>query len=123
MRRMRHTYVWFAQLVTAALIAAFLGIHMVLMHLEDILGFFGVEIHEPTSWGSMIERAGKGSWLAFYILFLAFVVYHGLNGLRGILLELMPSPKVERVINWTIIALGVIAFALGTYVPVALFQS
>lgn len=122
MRRMRHTYLWLAQLVTGALLFVFLGIHMVMMHLEDILGFFGIEIHEPTSWGSMMERAGKGSWLAFYILFLAFVLYHGLNGLRGVLLELPLSAKIERVINWATIALGIIAFALGTYVPVALFR-
>lgn len=120
---MRRTYLWFLQLVTGALMAVFLGTHMVIMHLEDILSFFGIKVHEPTSWGSMIERAGKGFWLAFYILFLAFVLYHGLNGLRGIILELTPSAKTERIITWAIVALGIVAFALGTYVPVALFRS
>ena len=118
---MRGTYLWFLQLITGILIAFFLGIHMVMMHLGDILGFLGIHISEPTSWTSMIERADQGTWLAFYILLLAFALYHGLNGLRSILLELSPSAKTERIMTWAIVALGIVAFALGTYVPVALF--
>lgn len=118
---MRHTYLWFLQLVTGALMAIFLGTHMVIMHLENILGFFGIEIREPTSWKSMMERAGNSFWLAFYILFLAFGLYHGLNGLRGIILELSPSAKTERIVTWAIVAIGIMTFALGTYVPTMLF--
>ncbi len=118
---MRHTYLWFAQIVTGALIAISLGFHMVIMHLEDVLGFFNIEIHEPASWGSMIERADQVSWVIFYILFLAFVLYHGLNGLRGIVLELVPSTRGGRIVNWLTVMVGIFAFALGTYVPLALF--
>jgi len=51
---MRNTYVWFLQLVTGVLIAVLLGIHVVIMHLDAILGFFGVDMAEVTSWESMI---------------------------------------------------------------------
>lgn len=119
---MRPTYLWVWQLVTGALLAFFLGTHMVMMHLEIILSFFGIKIPEPTAWDSMMERARESFWLAFYILFLAFVLYHGLYGLRGIILELSPSARAERLITWVIITIGIIVFALGTYVSIALFR-
>ena len=118
---MRTTYLRFLQLITGGLIFLFAGTHLVLMHLDDILGFFGVGIGQPTSWASMIERAGQGFWLAFYIIFLALILYHGLNGLRGVILEVTPRPKAERIVTGLIFAFGVIAFGLGIYVPVELF--
>ena len=121
---MRNTYLWLLQLITGGLILVFGGTHLVLMHLDEILGFFGVEIGEPSSWTSMAERwdsAVQGLWLAFYIVFLALALYHALNGLRGIILELTPSHRTERIITGVLIALGVIAFGLGVYVPADLF--
>ena len=118
---MRNTYLWFFQLLTGALLGIALGLHMVMMHLGAILGFFGVDVGVPVSWSSMMERASQGLWVAFYIAFLAMVLYHGLNGLRGIILELAPSAKTETIVTRIIIAFGVIAFILGTYVPLTLF--
>ena len=118
---MRNTYLWLFQLITGGLILIFGGTHLVLMHLDEILGFFGVEIDEPSSWASMAERALQGFWLAFYIVFLGLVLYHALYGLRGIILELTPSEKAERITTGVLIALGTIAFGLGVYVPADLF--
>lgn len=120
---MRNTYLWLLEMVTGVLIAVLLGIHMVLMHLDAILGFFGVGTAEPTSWGAMIGRASQGIWVGLYIALLAFVLYHGLNGLRDIVLELTPSVKTERIVTRVIIAFGVIAFVWGSYVLVALWAS
>ncbi len=120
---MRNTYLQLLQLATGALIAVLLGIHIVVMHLDDILGFFGVDAAKPISWGAMIERASQGIWAGLYIALLAFVLYHAFNGLRNIILELTPSVKTERIVTWVIIAFGIIAFIGGTYVPVALLVS
>ena len=117
---MRNTYLWFLQLVTGVLIAVLLSIHMVIMHLDAVLGFFGVDVAEAISWESMIDRATQGVWAGLYIALLAVVLYHALNGLRGIILELTPSARTERIVTWGIIAFGIVAFAGGTYVPVAL---
>lgn len=118
---MGRTYLWFAQIVTGAILVIFLGIHMVMMHLDDILGFFGTDIGEPASWTSIMERADQGLWLGFYIAFLALVLYHGLNGLHGVIFELSLSPRGEQITTRVIVALGIIAFGLGTYVPLILF--
>lgn len=116
-----NTYLWLAQLVTGGLIVVFGGTHMVLLHMDNVLGFFGVAVNEPVSWASMADRAVQGFWLAFYIVFLGLVVYHALNGLRGIILELNPPARLERAITGFIVLLGVAALVLGIYVPADLF--
>ena len=120
---MRNTYLRFLQLFTGVLIAVLLGIHIVIMHFDAIRGFFGAGVTESTSWESMIGRSGQGIWVGLYIALLAFVLYHALNGLRVIILELVPSARTERIVTWVIIAFGIIVFAGGAYVPVALLTS
>ena len=120
---MRTTRLQLLHMLTGVLIAVLLGIHMVILHLDDILIFFGVDATGPTSWGSMINRASQGIWVGLYIALLAAVLYHALNGLRGIILELTPSPGTERIVTRVIIAFGIIAFIGGAYVPVALWTS
>ena len=119
---MRNTYLWLLQLITGILIAVLLGIHMVVLHLDAVLGFFGAEATEPTSWKAMVDRAGQGAWVGLYIALLAFALYHGLNGLRNIVLELAPSPRVSRWVTSFVIALGIVGFIWGAYVPIALFS-
>ena len=120
---MRSTRLHLLQMLAGVLIAVLLGIHMVILHLDAVLGFFGIDATEPTSWGAMIERASQGMWVGIYIALLAVVIYHAFYGLRGIILELNPSAKTGRIITWVLIIFGIIAFAWGTYVPVALLSS
>ena len=118
---MRSTYLWFTHLITGVLIAVFLGIHMVLLHLNDILEFLGVDAAEPTSWASMIDRASQGIFVALYIALLAVGLYHGINGLRGIILEVAPSARTGRIVTWVLIVFGIIIFGWGTWAPFYLF--
>ena len=110
-------------MLAGVLIAVLLGIHMVILHLDAVLGFFGVDATEPTSWGAMISRASQGIWVGIYIALLAFALYHALYGLRGIILEVTPSHRTERIITWSFIIIGIIVFIWGSYVPIALFSS
>ena len=120
---MRGTRFHLVHMFAGVVIAVLLGIHMVVLHLDGVLGFFGVDATEPTSWGSMISRSTQGIWTGLYIALLAFVLYHALFGLRGIILEVTPSVKTGRIINWVFIIVGVVAFVWGSYVPVALLSS
>jgi len=110
-------------MLTGILIAVLLGIHMVIQHLDAVLRFFGATTTDPTSWGSMIARASQGIWVALYIALLAFLLYHALYGLRGIILEVTTSVKLERIITWSFIIIGIIVFIWGAYVPVVLLSS
>lgn len=116
----RYTYLWLMQLITGVLIAVLLGIHMVMQHLVDILLFFGINLNDPTSWNSMIERSRQVMWAGIYVALLAVVLSHALNGLRNVILELTPSPRTERVVTRTILAFGIIIFIWASYVPIAL---
>ena len=120
---MRNTYLQFVQLVSGVLIAVLLGIHIVLMHLDKILGFFGIGVADVTAWESMIARSRQGLWVGIYVALLIFGLYHALNGLRNVILESTSSAKIERIVTRVIIAFGIIAFAWGAYVPVALWTS
>ena len=120
---MRTTRLRLLHMLTGVVIAVLLGIHMVILHLDAVLGFFGANATEPTAWGSMIGRATQGIWAALYIALLAFVLYHALYGLRGIILEVTPSVKTGRIITRVFIIVGIIAFIWGAYVPIALFSA
>ena len=120
---MRTTRLHLLHMFTGVVIAVLLGIHMVLLHLDAVLGFFGVDATEPTSWQSMIARASQGIWAGIYIVLLAVVLYHALYGLRGIILELNPSVRTERIITWVFIIVGIITFIWGSYVPIFLLSS
>jgi succinate dehydrogenase hydrophobic anchor subunit len=95
----------------------FLGIHMVVQHLNNVLATGDTN---PTSWASMMGRAVESSWVVIYILMLVFVIYHALYGLRGIILELTTSDKAVKVINWCFIIGGIAVFAWASYVPIFL---
>ena len=120
---MRTTRFHLLHMFSGVLIAVLLGTHIVIQHLNAILGFFGVSITDTTSWQSMIDRATQGVWAGIYIALLAVVLYHALYGLRGILLEVIPSAKTGRALTWTFVVIGIIVFAWGTYVPLALLSS
>ena len=119
---MRNTYLQFAQLITGILIAILLAIHMVIQHLDTVLGFFGIDARHATSWTSMIGRAKQGIWAFIYIALLIFTLYHALNGLRNIILELAPSARTEKVVTAIIIVIGVIFLTLGIWAPLALLS-
>ena len=114
---MGKTYLWILQLVTGVLIAVFLGTHLVILHLNDILG-----TTETTSWTSMIGRSSQGIFVTLYIALLAAGLYHGINGLRNLLLEVTKSAKTVRIVNWVFAVLGICIFVWGAYVPVALLS-
>ncbi len=95
--------------------------HMVVLHLNSILGFFGISGVDPSSWATMIERSRQVVWVGIYIALLAVVLFHALYGLRGIIFELNPSPAAERWISRSFVALGVLVFIGAAYVPLSLF--
>jgi succinate dehydrogenase hydrophobic anchor subunit len=97
--------------------AIFLGIHMAVQHLNHILA---AGDPDPTSWISMIGRATQNGWVAVYIFLLAFGLYHGLYGLRGIILEMTTGEKTEQAVTWIFIIGGLAVFGWASYVPIAL---
>jgi len=117
---MKNTYLQLAQIITGTVVGILLSIHMAVMHLDALLGFFGIV--NDISWASMIERAREGVWAGIYIALLTFGLFHALNGLRNILLEINLSNTTERVLTRIIIIAGVAFFILGTWAPLTLLS-
>jgi succinate dehydrogenase / fumarate reductase membrane anchor subunit len=54
-----------------------------------------------------------------YVVMLGAALYHGLYGLRNILLELNPGAGLRKSINVALSVLGLALFAFGAWVAVA----
>jgi succinate dehydrogenase hydrophobic anchor subunit len=117
---MKTTYLRFAQMITGALVAILLALHIFVQRLDHILNFFGVKVADTLTFKSMMERAHQGLWVGIYISLLALGLFHALNGLYNILLETNLSSSSLRILTGLIIFFGVIFFALGTYAPLVL---
>lgn len=118
---MRESFFWLLQPLTGLAMGFFLVVHMVLMHLDRILAFLGIEVGDVLLYESVMTRAGSTFWLVFYILFLAVALYHGLYGLRGIILEWLGRREFDRVTTGVIVAVGIVAFVYGAFVTVKSF--
>lgn len=122
---MKESNLWTLQILTGLFLIFLLAIHMGLLHLEEIFTFVyhiipGTE--KPVDWPAVKERGEEVSFLIIYVLFLAFALYHGLYGLRNILIEAISRRKIERIITVLIIILGIFLFIYGTWATITTFK-
>jgi succinate dehydrogenase hydrophobic anchor subunit len=120
---MRDQTLWTWHLLAGALILVLLGMHMAIMHLDEILKWFNPAGGHPTDWANVAARAKSIGFAVSYVLLLLAALYHGFYGLRNILLELNPSAVVRRVINVVLVVGGLGLFAFGSWAAVATFQN
>ena len=110
---MRHTYLWLAQLSSGLVILALIGIHVIAQHPNGImliLGWFSSALSSALStWASGAKlNLGAGLYAAIIILGL----FHGANGLRGIVAETSAARPAKRMVTLIIIAVGVVLAAI-----------
>ncbi|MDZ7372729.1 MAG: hypothetical protein ONB23_02050 [candidate division KSB1 bacterium] len=118
---MREATLWTLHLAAGIVILVLLAVHMGIMHLEDILAAMGTGYPDPLSWTSVVVRSKKLLFTVAYVLLLGTALYHGLYGLRNILLELNPGRVAARVIQWLVLALGISLFVLGTVAAIVAY--
>ena len=111
---MRETRKWSLHILVIPIIAVLLSMHLALMHYAPV--FYGVSVDKAREYSVMIERGKSVAQFVIYILLLIAGLYHGLYGLRGILRELPLTPTMVKVVDVGILLLGLVIFALGTYV-------
>jgi succinate dehydrogenase / fumarate reductase membrane anchor subunit len=118
---MREAALWTLHLAAGVVILVFLSIHMGIMHLEDVLAALGTGYRDALGWASVVMRNKQLYFTITYVILLAAALYHGLYGLRNILLELGPGPTAVRVIQGILILLGASLFVLGTIAAIAAY--
>lgn len=107
-------WLWF--LIAGLVIFALLGVHLVVLHLPGIVS--GKSYSEALSFGSVMERGRSVLFTATYIILLAALLYHGLYGLRAILIELFTSQAAGRAISWALSLVGLATFVYGSYTAI-----
>ncbi len=119
-----NTRLWTWHILAGLIILVLLGLHMVGMHLNDVLHLTGFNPagDNPTDWSNVAARAQELGTVTVYILLLGTALYHGLYGLRNILLELSPSQVMNSFINKFLLVAGVVLFAFGTWAAIASFN-
>lgn len=116
---MRETKLWTWHLIAGVAVLLLLGLHMVTMHLGGLTGLFVADpAHPAVAPPNSMARDGRLLFVVGYILLLGAGLYHGLFGLRNILLELSPGPGLERVVRIGLLIVGLGLFGLGTWAAV-----
>jgi succinate dehydrogenase hydrophobic anchor subunit len=112
---MRDQRLWTWHVLAGLVILVFLGLHMAIMHLDTLLGWFNPAGAKPVEWASVALRAKMGFFTFSYIVLLGAALFHGLYGLRNILFELGPGRGVKSLLNFVLAAGGVGLFAFGAW--------
>jgi succinate dehydrogenase / fumarate reductase membrane anchor subunit len=116
---MRETKYWTWHMAAGVVILFLLGLHMLIMHVGGITHLFVAYGGEAVSKSNSLFRDGKLFFTVTYILLLGVGLYHGLYGLRTILLELTLKPAIEKVTTFILLVVGLGLFGLGTWAAVA----
>ena len=112
---MQETKLWTWHIFTGLIILVLLGIHMITMHLDGILGWFNPAGGEAIDWANLVARAKLFIYAILYIVLLAAALYHGLYGFRTILFELGPRQGIQTSISVLFWIMGISLFVLGTW--------
>lgn len=100
-------WLWLGKIFSGMLLLFLLGLHFVVNHLvapEGLLSYADVILYYKNPVIPIIEG-----------LFLITVTGHALVGLRGIILDLNPSPKTLKGIDYTFTLVGIIAIGYGIW--------
>ena len=111
---------WTWHIITAIVIFVFLGLHMLVMHFDDLLGCF-VAGGTAISWTRVLARSKAAFFAITYVVLLAAALYHGLYGLRTILLELSIGPRAQRFITVLFWVGGICLFGIGSLGTIAAY--
>jgi succinate dehydrogenase hydrophobic anchor subunit len=98
---------WFLKILPGFLVIFVLIIHLIVNHLIVEGGLL--------TYADVVRYYQNPIIPIMEIAFLIFVVTHALMGLRSVLLDLHPSNKVLRLINYGLVVLGVGSIAYGTW--------
>lgn len=102
-------WLWLAKIASGVLVIVLLFVHLAVNHLigsesAGLLTFEEVVAYLSNPWIALMEGS-----------FLVIVVTHALLGVRSVLLDLNPSPRAVRLIDWSFSLLGLVSIAYGIW--------
>ena len=117
---MRDRSLWTWHIGAGLVILVFLGLHMVIMHLNGSFPTFNNHFGgEAESWQNVAWRMRGLFFPVTYVVLLGAALYHGLYGLRTILFELTLRPAMEKAVSAVLLILGLGLFGVGAWAAIA----
>jgi succinate dehydrogenase / fumarate reductase membrane anchor subunit len=107
---------WLLKIVSGLLVIVILAVHFTVNHMLGSMA--GLMTYEEV----VLYYANNLIVPIMEILFVTFVVSHALLGLRGIILDMHPTRKTLRVINWVFVIVGVGSIAYGIGLVIVIVQ-
>ena len=92
---LRSLMLWLLQRITAVFLVVLLALHV-------------WSANFATDWATLFR-----GWVDLSLLALA--LFHGLNGVRTVVLDFAPSIHGRRFLSASLVTLGVVAFLFGVY--------
>ncbi|MBN1880224.1 hypothetical protein JW823_08965 [bacterium] len=112
---MRQSTGWTLHLITGLALLILLGTHMIIMHLDDVIGVGNINPDKkPVDWENVTARGKQITMMFFYIIFLGCALYHACFGSRTILLETDFGANNKQLITAIVVILGFGLFIFGT---------
>lgn len=116
---MKDTKLWTLHLFAGIVILFLIGLHMAIMHLDEIASIFNPIGGEAISWENVLERMKMIGFVFVYIFSLAFGLYHGFYGLNKIIGETNIKEGTRKFWSSLLTIFGFLLFIIGTYAAIA----
>ncbi len=107
---------WLFQRVSGLLLIFFLAVHIWMGHFSGLGDVIAGRQEELVLYDIVKQRLAQGFFIFVDFSLLALVLFHGLNGIRNILLEWRPAARRQTLVTRGIWALGIVTFAYGARV-------
>jgi succinate dehydrogenase / fumarate reductase membrane anchor subunit len=98
---------WFIKVCAGGLILFFLVIHFIINHLVAPGGLL--------TFKDVVDYYQNPGVLVMEGFFLTFILVHGLLGLRSVILDLNPSPRMVKLLDISLILLGFLVLVYGLW--------
>lgn len=110
---------WFINALCGVAILFLLGMHMIGMHLDDLLALVIGSSTEPLGWHKVIDRGKSPVMTVSYVLLLGAALFHGFYGLHTLLTEFWSGRRAARLILIGCWSAGLLLFLTGTIATVS----
>ncbi len=104
---------WFLQRVTGGALLILLTIHIVVNHIFNIAEVEDDILPGLVVYSDVADRFETPAYWIIAVLLLSFALFHGLNGIRNILLDYGVRGAGEKVVTGALLGVGTVAFTFG----------
>lgn len=111
-------WTWF--IIAGIVVFILLGLHMMIIHMDGLLGIFNPAGGSALDWKNVIHRSHSVFFTITYVILLGAALYHGFYGLRTILFELGCKKGIQSLITIAVWVIGIALFCVGLYANIAI---